>query len=161
MSVAGGWPGAGSGCPRQLGVTRAEKPVYVGWVQVRPESVENWTPDTPTPGVNGHVRSSPALHASMSMLSLAPAARMFGCTGLTARPGSFCLFCENSASLLPTVTSVEPPGVTGTAPAKAGSKTVIAATIASAAKRVVRMKPPTRLSARCPDTTSAKRPPER
>ena len=28
-------PGRGSGWHRQLGVTRAEKPVYVGWVQVQ------------------------------------------------------------------------------------------------------------------------------
>jgi hypothetical protein len=44
------------------------------------------------------------------MLSLAPAARIDGFAGLTARPGSFCLFCENALvpakeSLLPTVTS--------------------------------------------------------
>src|SRR5215207_11178957 len=91
--------------------------MYSGCVQVRPLSVENWTPERPTPGVNGHVRSSPALHASMSMLSLAPAAMIDVLTGLTASPGSFCLFCENRLSLLPTVTSVEPPGVSGAADA--------------------------------------------
>ena len=58
--------------------------MYSGCVHVRPPSVENCTPDTPTPGVKGQVRSSAALHASMSMLSFAPAARMWGCTGLTA-----------------------------------------------------------------------------
>ena len=35
-------------------------------------------PETPTPGVNGQSLSGPALQASMSMLSLAPAARTFG-----------------------------------------------------------------------------------
>ena len=35
-------------------------------------------PDTPTPSVKGQVVGSPALQASMSMLSLAPAARMLG-----------------------------------------------------------------------------------
>src|SRR5687768_3702065 len=124
VSVAGGTPGERSGWPRQLAVTRADSPVYVGCVQVRPESVENWTPETPTPGVNGQVRSSPALQASRSMLSLAPAARIDGFTGLTARPGSFCLFWEKSVSLLPTVTSVEPPGVSGAAVANPWTRTV-------------------------------------
>src|SRR5436190_12686901 len=45
---------------------RADSPVYVGWVQVVPESKEKYTPDVPTSGVNGHVLSSPALHASRS-----------------------------------------------------------------------------------------------
>src|SRR5919106_6026569 len=99
-------------------------------------------PETPTPGVNGHVRSSPALHASMSMLSLAPAARMFGLTGLTARPGSFCLFCENRLSLLPTVTSVDPPGVSGTARTERGSMRVTSAAAVALARRVGRMTPP-------------------
>src|SRR5215211_6680744 len=66
-------------------------------------------PETPTPGVNGQVVGSPALQDSMSMLSFAPAARMFGCAASTAIAGSFCLFCENTASLLPTVTSRSPP----------------------------------------------------
>ena len=68
-------------------------------------------PEPPTFGVNGHVVSSPALQASMSMLSFAPATRTFGLTGLTASPGSFCLFCEYRPSLLPTVTSRSPPCV--------------------------------------------------
>ena len=113
--------------------------MYVGCVQVRPESVENWTPETPTPGVNGQVRSSPALHASMSMLSLAPAARIDGLTGLTASPGSFCLFCEKSESLLPTVTSVEPPGVSGAAVANPWTRTVASAARVAAASLLVRM----------------------
>src|SRR5919202_2382108 len=66
-------------------------------------------PETPTPGVKGHVVWSPALQASMSMLSSAPAASTFGWFASTARAGSFCLFCENTRSLLPTVTSVSPP----------------------------------------------------
>jgi hypothetical protein len=36
-----------------------------------PPSVENWIPDTPTPGVNGQVVGSPASQDSRSMLSLA------------------------------------------------------------------------------------------
>jgi hypothetical protein len=40
------------------------------------------------------------------MLSLAPAARIEGSSGLTATAGSFCLFWEKMVSLLPTVTSV-------------------------------------------------------
>jgi hypothetical protein len=75
--------------------------------------VENCTPETPTPSVNGQSVSSPARQSSRSMLSLAPAAKMFGATGLTASPGSFCLFCENAFapanwSRLPTVTSLSP-----------------------------------------------------
>src|SRR5215212_10506234 len=63
-------------------------------------------PDTPTPSVNGQVVGSPALQASRSMLSLAPAARTLGWLGSTARAGSFCLFWEKTLSLLPTLTSV-------------------------------------------------------
>ena len=120
-------------------MTRAEKPVYVGWVHVRPASVENWMPDKPTPGVNGQVRSSPALHASRSMLSFAPAARIAGFTGFTARPGSFCLFWENSESLLPTVTSVDPPGVIGAAWARVGSISAAKAAATVAATLILRM----------------------
>src|SRR5206468_9754648 len=58
------------------------------------------------PGVNGHVVSFPALHASRSMLSLAPAARMFGWFASIATAGSFCLFCENGLGGLPMVTRV-------------------------------------------------------
>ena len=68
-------------------------------------------PEPPTFGVNGHVVSSPELQASMSMLSFAPAARTFGCDASTASAGSFCLFCEKTASLLATVTSRSPPCV--------------------------------------------------
>src|SRR5215210_4302279 len=49
------------------------------------------------------------------MLSFAPAASTRVSTGLTARPGSFCLLCEKYPSSLPTVTSVSPPGVIGAA----------------------------------------------
>src|SRR5436305_14823330 len=63
-------------------------------------------PETPTPGVNGHVVSSPALQASMSMLSFAPAASEFGMCASTASAGSFCLFCENGVDWLPVLTSV-------------------------------------------------------
>src|SRR5436190_10291544 len=58
------------------------------------------------PGVNGHVVSFPALHASRSMLSLAPEARMFGWFASIATAGSFCLFCENGLGGLPMVTRV-------------------------------------------------------
>src|SRR5438445_187246 len=63
-------------------------------------------PETPTPGVNGHELSVPALHASMSTSSLDPAASTVGWLASTARAGSFCLFCENGPVGLPTVTSV-------------------------------------------------------
>jgi hypothetical protein len=79
----------------------------------------------------------------MSMLSFAPAARMAGFAGLTARPGSFCLFCENKASLLPTVTSVEPPGVTGAALASEGNRTaMVTADAIPTRRRLERMDPP-------------------
>src|SRR5438552_19192331 len=63
-------------------------------------------PDVPTSGVNGHVVSFPALHASRSMLSLAPAARIVGSFASIATAGSFCLFCENGAAGLPMLTRV-------------------------------------------------------
>src|SRR4029453_8143685 len=68
-------------------------------------------PEVPTPGVNGQVVSSPALHASRSMLSFAPAAKTLGWAWSTATAGSFCLFCENGLVGLPTVPTVSPPGV--------------------------------------------------
>src|SRR5436190_22206530 len=58
------------------------------------------------PGVNGQVVSLPALHASRSMLSFAPAARMFGWFASIATAGSFCLFCENGLVGLPMLTRV-------------------------------------------------------
>src|SRR5690348_3385322 len=61
-------------------------------------------PELPTPGVNGQVLSAPALQASMSMLSFAPAASTSGCSTSTASAGSFCLFCENGDAGLPTLT---------------------------------------------------------
>src|SRR5215217_6006044 len=68
-------------------------------------------PEVPTPGVNGQVVSSPALHASMSISSLAPAAKMLGWAWSTATAGSFCLFWENGLVGLPTETRVSPPWV--------------------------------------------------
>jgi hypothetical protein len=41
----------------------------------------------------------------MSMLSFAPAARMFGCCWSMATAGSFCLLAENGDGGLPSVTS--------------------------------------------------------
>ncbi len=88
----------------------------MGCTQLSPELNENWIPEPPTSVVNGQSLSGPALQASMSMLSLAPAATNHGCPGSIATAGSFCLFCEKIPSLLPTVTSVSPPWV-----AKAGT----------------------------------------
>ena len=68
-------PGSGPTTPRQ---SRAVRPVYVGCVHVCPESNEKYTPETPTPGVKGQVLSEPALHASMSISSLAPATSTVG-----------------------------------------------------------------------------------
>src|SRR5215213_1943756 len=68
-------------------------------------------PETPTPGVNGQVVSSPALQASRSMLSLAPAAKTLGWFWSTATAGSFCLFWEKGLVGLPTDTRVSPPWV--------------------------------------------------
>jgi hypothetical protein len=84
--------------------------VYVGCVHEWPPSNEKYTPETPTPSVNGHVVGSPALHASMSMLSLEPATTTDGSWASIATAGSFCLFCENGAVGLPTVTSVPAAG---------------------------------------------------
>lgn len=73
-----------------------------------PPSKEKYTPLVPTPAVNGQVVGSPALHASSSMLSFAPATRMSGWLASTAIAGSFCLFCENGVEGLPTLTSGSP-----------------------------------------------------
>jgi hypothetical protein len=54
------------------------------------------------------VLSVPALQASMSTSSLAPAASTVGFDAFTATAGSFCLFCENGPGGLPTVTSASP-----------------------------------------------------
>jgi hypothetical protein len=73
------------------------------------------------------------------MLSLAPAARIAGLIGFTAKPGSFCLFCDNSWSLLPTVTSVDPPGVIGAAWASAGRSSAANAAATVVATLILRM----------------------
>src|SRR5207245_2554650 len=78
--------------------------VYVRWLHGVTESNAKETPDTATPLVNGQVVSLPALQASMSMFSLAPATRTFGWFASTARAGSFCLFCEKGDCGLPVVT---------------------------------------------------------
>src|SRR5919198_5464686 len=101
----------GSASPTTPRQSRAVRPVYVGCIQLSPELNENWIPDPPTSVVNGHVLSVPALQASMSMLSLSPAATSHVRVGSIATAGSFCLFCENTLSLLPMVTSVSPPWV--------------------------------------------------
>ena len=78
----------------------------MGWLQLWPESKEKYTPETPTPSVNGQVLSGPALQASMSMLSLAPATATLVWLGSMATAGSFCLFCENGLVGLPMLTRV-------------------------------------------------------
>jgi hypothetical protein len=49
------------------------------------------------------------------------------------------LFCENSWSLLPTVTSVDPPGVIGAAWAGAGTSSAAIAAATVAATLILRM----------------------
>src|SRR4051794_10987828 len=89
----------GSLSPGTPAQSRALFPWYVGWIQLSPAVSENDTPDTPTPSVNGQSLSGPALQASMSMLSLAPAASI--CTapgrGSTATAGSFLLVGREGA----------------------------------------------------------------
>src|SRR5205807_901866 len=60
------------------------------------------------PAVNGHVVGSPALQASMSMLSFEPAASTDSLLASIAIAGSFCLFCENGLGGLPMETSRSP-----------------------------------------------------
>src|ERR1044071_2153257 len=76
------------------------------------------------PNVNGQVVGSPALHASSSISSFAPAATMLGSIGLTATAGSFCLFCEKGEGGLATVTSGS---LAGVAPATAPKRSAAAA----------------------------------
>jgi hypothetical protein len=90
---------------------------------VTPESIEKYTPEPPIPPVNGQVVSSPALHASSSMLSFAPAARTLGACASIATAGSFCLFWENGLGGLPADTLESDPA----AEADAASKTAKAA----------------------------------
>src|SRR5215213_10841169 len=97
-------------------------------------------PLTPTPGVNGQVVGSPASQDSRSMLSLAPAARIWGATGLTATAGSFCLFWEKMVSLLPTVTSVS--GINADAGPAASITTSDNSSPTSTARGLRRMGPP-------------------
>src|SRR2546425_11955651 len=96
-------------------------------------------PEPPTPPVNGHVLSVPALHASRSMLSFAPAASTFGCAASTASAGSFCLFCENGPEGLPTLTRGSLPFA-----APATATTDAASPAARAAKKPLRMNLPLR-----------------
>src|SRR5258708_17779318 len=102
--------------PRQ---SRELHPVYVGCAHEWPPSNEKYTPETPTPCVNGQVVGSPALQASMSMLSLAPATTSDGSCASIATAGSFCLFCENGDVGLPTVTRLPVAGCSASGPARA------------------------------------------
>src|SRR5438067_6951047 len=73
----------------------------------------------------------------MSMLSFEPATRTFGWFASTASAGSFCLFCENGVTGLPTVTSAS--GLTAPATAVTTSMT---APIESTARRMFFISPP-------------------
>ena len=76
----------------------------------------------------------------MSTSSFAPAAAMFGLAGLTATAGSFCLFCENGAGGLPTVTFVSLPYAV--APATAARMSTAVARIGPAcSSRFMRISP--------------------
>jgi len=105
----------------------------VGWNHEVPRSNEKETPETPTPSVNGQVLSVPALQASMSILSLAPAASTVGCLASIAMAGSFCLFCENGDVGLPTVTRVS--GLSAMA-CPAGNRTTAATATMDSAPRL-------------------------
>src|SRR4029079_7538283 len=56
------------------------------------------------PGVNGHDESAPALQASSSISSLAPATMIKGFSGFIASAGSFCLCCGRGVVGLPALT---------------------------------------------------------
>src|SRR5215218_2289137 len=120
---------SGSSSPTSPRQSLAVRPVYVGWDQVSPLSNEKYTPEPPTPSVNGQSVSGPALQASMSMLSLAPATTTSGWFASIATAGSFCLFCENGLGGLPFETRVSPRSCT----AKAGRATSAAHNTASPA----------------------------
>src|SRR5215470_6404480 len=139
--------GAHAAGPRQ---SRALHPEYVGCVHEWPPSKEKYTPEEPTPGVNGHVVGSPALHASMSISSLAPATTSDGLCASIATAGSFCLFCENGDDGLPTVTSVPVAGPAGAGLAIAAPAPVSTTTntAAAAANFGVRIGPPCRKQAK-------------
>src|SRR5215211_3612655 len=94
-------------------------------------------PEPPTPGVNGQVVGSPALQASMSMLSLEPAASTSSWLASIASAGSFCLFCENGLDGLPTETSRSPGAAT--AP---GTDSASAAPTAPSSQRFLPMNTP-------------------
>src|SRR5215471_14068388 len=127
--------------PRQ---SRPVHPVYVGCVHFWPPSKEKYTPETPTPGVNGHVVGSPALHASMSISSFEPATTIDGWAASIATAGSFCLFCENGDGGLPFVTSVPVVGVTlsGLAMAVPAPASTRNSTAPTAANLIVRIGTP-------------------
>src|SRR6059058_6322084 len=95
-------------------------------------------PETPTPSVNGQVVGSPALHDSSSISSLAPDTTMFGWAASIATAGSFCLFCENGVTGLPTLTRVSAGGDATAAP----TPTVMTATVARMLKRTDLMSAP-------------------
>jgi hypothetical protein len=93
--------------------------VYSGCTQLAPLLNENEIPEVPTPGVNGQGDSSVAKivvpHGAMSISSFAPAARMLGLEASIATAGSFCLFCGNVVSGLPTVTRASVAAAAGAA----------------------------------------------
>src|SRR4051812_6891089 len=87
------------------------------------------------PGVNGHVVSSPALHASRSISSFAPATRTFGWLASIATAGSFCLFCANGEAGLPALTLVSVPTAVAGRPLIADQRD--ATTISAPSLRIV------------------------
>src|SRR3954447_7107839 len=105
-------------------------------------------PETPTPSVKGQVVGSPALHDSSSISSLAPATTMFGWAASIATAGSFCLFCENGVTGLPTLTRVSVGGDATAAP----TPTDMTAAVARMLKRTNLMNAPVCPAA--PESTS-------
>src|SRR5260370_39825840 len=79
----------------------------------------------------------------MSMLSLAPATTTDGWLASIATAGSFCLFCENGDTGLPTVTSVPVAGgsVTGSATAVPAIASTMNNDVPAAANLSVRIGP--------------------
>src|ERR1700761_5505469 len=78
----------------------------------------------------------------MSMLSLAPATITDGWLASIATAGSFCLFCENGDTGLPTVTSVPGVGAAMAVPAIAIPPSTTDNDAPAAANLSVRIGPP-------------------
>src|SRR6266487_4386126 len=120
-------------------------------------------PDTPTPSVNGQVLSVPALQASMSILSFAPAARTLGWLASIATAGSFCLLAENGETGLPTVTRVSALNARALPPCTASTATTARTSRARTGFRIPppfgRRRPGVRMAARTAPPSYPIRPP--